>query len=48
MPKEFDECVRKGGRVRRKTLKDEKYVNICYRDGRVYRGHVKRKKGKKS
>lgn len=45
MPKEFEECVRKGGRVRRKKLSGGKWINICFIDGKSYAGHVH--KGKK-
>ena len=34
MPKEFDACVKAGGRVRRKRLKGtNKYINICIPKG---------------
>lgn len=45
MPAAFDKCVKRGGRVRTKSLKDDKYVHICYKDGKSYAGHVKVKKG---
>jgi len=32
MPKEFDSCVKKGGRVRRKSFKGG-YINICFPKG---------------
>lgn len=44
MPKAFEDCVRKGGRVRTKTLSKGRYLRICFRDGRSYPGEVKRKK----
>ncbi len=47
MPKEFDECVRRGGRVRRKTLSGGRYINICYIDGKSYAGEVHEKKTEK-
>lgn len=43
MPKAFDSCVSGGGRVRRKSLKDGKYINICFRGGKSYAGHIKDK-----
>lgn len=44
-PKPFEDCVRAGGKVRRKSLANGKYVNICYRNGKSYAGHVHTKKG---
>lgn len=47
MPKEFDNCVKRGGRVRTKSLKGNKYMHICFIGGKSYAGHVKtRKQGK--
>ncbi len=49
MPKAFEDCVRKGGRVRTKDLGGGKYMRICFLNGKSYPGEVKRKKrgGKK-
>jgi len=44
MPKEFDNCVKRGGRVRTKKLKGGKYIHICFIDGKSFAGHVKNKK----
>lgn len=44
MPKEFDECVKKGGKVRRVNLDEERFMNVCIKDNKVHRGEVKRKK----
>ena len=44
MPRDFERCVKNGGRVRRKTLKDNKYINICFLNGKSYAGEVKTKK----
>lgn len=42
MPKEFDDCVKNGGKVRRKNLKGNKYINICYdKNGKSHSGEVK-------
>jgi hypothetical protein len=46
VPKEFEECVRKGGRVRTVTLPDGRYMRVCYLNGKSYKGEVKRKKKK--
>jgi len=46
MPKAFENCVKKGGRVRRKKLKNGGYINICFINGKSYAGHP-HKKGKK-
>jgi putative hemolysin len=45
MPKEFTDCVKKGGRVVTKKLKGNKYIKICYdKDGNSHAGEVKTKK----
>jgi len=46
MPKEFDDCVKAGGKVRTKTLSGGKYIHICYKDGKSHAGEVKTKKEK--
>lgn len=47
MPKAFDKCVRNGGRVITKKMGKEKYIHICYLNGRSYAGEVKKKKSSK-
>lgn len=44
MPKQFNECVQSGGRVRTKRMADGKYLHICFKDGESYAGEVKKKK----
>ena len=44
MPKAFLNCVKRGGRVRTKSLKGGKYINICFINGKSYAGHVKKRK----
>jgi putative hemolysin len=45
MPKEFTDCVKKGGRVVTKKLKGNKYIKICYdKDGNTHASEVKTKK----
>lgn len=44
MPKDFDNCVKNGGRVRTKKLKDGKYIHVCFLNGKSYAGEVKEKK----
>ena len=47
MPKEFEDCVKNGGKVRKKNLKGNKYINICYdKNGNSHAGEVKMKKKK--
>lgn len=49
MPKEFDRCVKAGGKVITKELKGDKYMHICYdKDGTSHPGEVKTKKKKMS
>jgi putative hemolysin len=43
MPKDFDNCVKQGGRIRTKKLKGNKYIHICYLNGKSYAGEVKKK-----
>ena len=40
MPKAFENCIKRGGKVRTKKLKEGKYIKICYIDGKSYAGHV--------
>jgi len=47
MPKDFDRCIKDGGKVRRKTLPDGRYINICYLDGKSYAGEAHEKAGDK-
>lgn len=47
MPKSFDLCVKKGGKVRTKSLGGGKYIHICYHNGKSYSGEVKMKQENK-
>ena len=47
MPKDFDRCVRNGGRVRTRKLKGGKYIHICFLNGKSYAGYVHKKGEKK-
>jgi hypothetical protein len=49
MPKEFDRCVRGGGRVRTKSLPKSRHVKICWPKGggSPVRGHVAKNKTRK-
>ena len=51
MPKQFDNCQKKGGKIRRVSgpnkehgLKTGEYVNYCVLNGKSHRGYVKKKK----
>lgn len=45
IPKNFDDCVRSGGKVKTKDLKNGKYIRICYdRNGNSFSSSVKTKK----
>jgi hypothetical protein len=48
MPKNFDNCVKNGGRVRTKKLPNGKYMRICFLGGKSYAGEVKTKKEPKA
>lgn len=43
MPKGFEECRKRGGRIRTKQLSNGRYIHICYIDGKSFAGYVKRK-----
>ena len=45
MPKDFDECRRRGGRIRTKTLSGGRFMHICFLNGKSYAGEVKTKIG---
>lgn len=46
MPKDFDACVRAGGRVRTIKPKPDTYLHICYdKHGKSHAGHPKKVKG---
>ena len=46
MPKPFDNCVTKGGKVRTKTLSKGKYKRVCTIGGKTYEGYIRTKKKK--
>lgn len=47
MPKAFNKCIKSGGKVRTKSLGNNKYIHICILNGKSYSGHVKTKKSNK-
>lgn len=47
MPKDFDDCVAGGGRVRTIKVGKDKYMHVCYdKQGKSHAGEVKTKKVK--
>jgi hypothetical protein len=46
VPKDFDNCVARGGRVRTIKMSGGRYRHVCYIDGKAHLGHVKQKKKK--
>jgi len=46
MPKAFDNCRKKGGRIRTKKLSHNRYIHICYLNGKSYAGETKKKKAR--
>jgi putative hemolysin len=46
MPQAFENCRKNGGRIRTKSLKDGKYLHICYLNGKSFPGYVKGKNKK--
>lgn len=43
MPVEFDNCVKNGGKVRTKELSGDRYMHICFLNGKSYAGEVKQR-----
>jgi len=48
MPKAFTACVKAGGRVRTKKLSGWRYMHICYKGGKSFAGHVKKRAKRKN
>lgn len=44
MPEAFNKCVENGGKVITKIIGKDKYIHICYLNGKSYAGEVKKKK----
>jgi hypothetical protein len=44
MPADFLACVAEKGRVRTKTLKNGKYIRICFKNGKSFASEVAKKK----
>jgi len=47
MPEAFDKCVANGGRIRTITLKNNRYMRVCYLNGKSHPGEVRTKKTEK-
>ncbi len=43
MPKEYESCVKRGGRVRTKKMSGGKYMHFCFIGGKSYAEYVKTK-----
>ena len=48
MPADFLRCIKDGGRVRTKELSGNKYMRICFKDGKSYAGEPQTRKSAKS
>ena len=53
MPRAFENCIKKGGRVKRISgpnkkfgLKAGEYINVCFLNDKMYRGEKHKKKKK--
>lgn len=46
MPQAFDNCRAKGGKIITKPLPRNRYLHICYLNGKGYPGEVKTKQKK--
>lgn len=44
MPRAFELCIKKGGKVITKRINDREYMHICYLNGKAYPGEVKKYK----
>lgn len=47
MPKAFEDCRKKGGKVYTEIIDKNHYRHYCVLDGKRYYGHKKRRKTKK-
>ena len=47
MPEAFENCVKNGGRVRTKKLSGDRYIHICFLNGKSYSGEIKPKQNKR-
>ena len=47
MPEAFNNCVKKGGKIRTLSLPKGKFMHICILKGKTYSGEVKMKKDMK-
>lgn len=47
VPEAFLRCVRRGGKVTTQKLSGGRYRRICRIAGKIFFGHIKKKKGKK-
>ena len=47
MPKAFLNCVKKGGKIITKKVDKDRYMHICYLDGKAYPGEIKYKESSK-
>ncbi len=43
-PQDFLDCVNNGGKVVTKNLKVNRYLRICYKNGKRYEGEIKKRK----
>ena len=44
MPRDFNLCRKKGGKIRTLELSGGKYMHICILNGKSFKGEVKKKK----
>lgn len=45
IPKDFDDCVKIGGKVKKKLLKNDRYICICYdKQGKSYADKIRNNK----
>lgn len=47
MPKAFNNCVKKGGRVRTVKPNKNSFIHVCFINGKSFSGEVKKNRKKK-
>lgn len=41
MPKDFEKCIKDGGKIITKKVNSKQYIHVCYIGGKSYSGEVK-------
>ena len=46
MPQRFEDCVKRGGKVRTRKLSGNRFQKVCILDGKSFAGEIKKRKKK--